>query len=63
MGSQHVDIILKNGRVLQDLTVFNGEECQAGEAFDPTEIDDIRCTGPRHEAKCRTPPKLATRRQ
>ena len=40
MGSQHVDIILKNGRVLPDLPVFNGEECQTVEAFDPTEIDD-----------------------
>ena len=42
MGSQHVDIVLKNGRVLQDLPVFNGEECQAAEEFDPKEIDDIR---------------------
>ena len=46
MGSQHVDIILKNGRVLQDLPVFNGDECQAGEAFDPQEIADIRLHRP-----------------
>jgi len=46
MGSQHVDIILKNGRVLQDLPVFNGDECLAGEAFDPQEITEIRLHRP-----------------
>ena len=46
MGSQHVDIILKNGLVLTDLPVFNGEECQTAEAFDPQEIDDIRLHQP-----------------
>ena len=46
MGSQHVDIILKTGRILQDLPVFNGEECQAVEAFDPQEIADIRLHRP-----------------
>ncbi len=42
MGSQHVDIILKNGRVIRDLPVFNGDECQTNEAFDPEQIQDIR---------------------
>lgn len=46
MGSQHVDITLKNGRVLQDLPVFNGEECQAVESFDPKEIHGIRLHHP-----------------
>lgn len=46
MGSQHVDIILKNGRVLQDVPVFNGEECQTAETFDPKEIEDIRLHNP-----------------
>ena len=46
MGSQHVDIILKDGRVLPDLPVFNGEECQADDAFDPKDIADIRLHRP-----------------
>jgi hypothetical protein len=46
MGSQHVDITLKNGHVIHDLTVFNGEDCQAAEAFDPGEIADIRLHRP-----------------
>jgi hypothetical protein len=46
MGSQHVDIILKNGRVLADLPVFNGEECETNEAFDLKDVDDIRLHRP-----------------
>jgi hypothetical protein len=42
MGSQHVDITLKGGRVLQNVPVFNGEDCEASEAFDPNEIIDIK---------------------
>jgi len=32
--------------MLQDLPVFNGDECQASEAFDPQEIADIRLHRP-----------------
>lgn len=46
MGAQHVDIILKDGRVLPDLPVFNGEECQTEAVFDPNDIADIRLHQP-----------------
>lgn len=42
MGSQHVDLILKNGDVILDVPVFNGEECDVNESFDPNEIADVR---------------------
>ena len=45
MGAQHVDIFMESGDVVRDVTVFNAEECQTVEAFDPNEIKEIRSTG------------------
>jgi hypothetical protein len=42
MGSQHVDFFLMNGRILEDIPVFNGIECEVEEAFEPTEIKEVR---------------------
>ena len=42
MGSQHVDFILKSGDTILDVPVFNGEECEVKESFDPNEIADVR---------------------
>lgn len=42
MGSQHVDIFLKGNRVIRNIPVFNAEECQTEEDFDPNEIVDVR---------------------
>lgn len=42
MGSQHVDIFLKDGNVIQDVPVFNGEDCETIHPFDPKDIEDIR---------------------
>ena len=42
MGSQHVDFILRNGEAILDVPVFNGEECEVKESFDPNEIADMR---------------------
>jgi hypothetical protein len=42
MGSQHVDVILKKGRVIKDVVIFNAEEGHSLEAFDPADIADIR---------------------
>ena len=44
MGSQHVDFVLKDRRVIRDVTVFNCEECHSQELFDPAEIVDARLT-------------------
>ena len=41
MGSQHVDIVLKHGRVLRNVTVFNGEDCEVEQPFDVKEIAEI----------------------
>ena len=42
MGSQHVDFILKDGRVIADVPVFNGLECEVEQPFDLSEIQDVR---------------------
>lgn len=42
MGSQHVDFIFKNGRIIQNVPVFNGQECEVEQPFDPDEIKDVR---------------------
>jgi hypothetical protein len=42
MGSQHVDGILKKGRVIKDAVIFNAEEGHSPEPFDPADIADIR---------------------
>lgn len=42
MGSQHVDIFLKGNRVVRDVPVFNAEECETSDPFDPNDIVDVR---------------------
>jgi hypothetical protein len=42
MGSQHVDITLKGNRIIRDVPVFNAQECQSPEAFDPSDIIDVQ---------------------
>jgi len=42
MGSQHIDFILKSGLIIRNVTVFNGEDCELEQAFDPNEILDVR---------------------
>ncbi len=42
MGAQHVDLILKSGKIVHDVPVFNGEECEVAQSFDPEEILDVR---------------------
>ncbi len=41
MGYQRVNIRLKRGKVLHDVMVFNAEECQVEESFEPAEIEDV----------------------
>ena len=41
MGYQRVNIRLRQGKVLKDVTVFNAEECQVPEPFEPSEIEDV----------------------
>jgi hypothetical protein len=41
MGSQHVDFTLKSGLIIRNVPVFNGEECEVEEAFDPQDIKDV----------------------
>ena len=38
MGYQRVNILLKHGKVLRDVTVLNAEEAQVPEAFEPADI-------------------------
>jgi hypothetical protein len=42
MGSQHIDVILKKGRVIKNVVIFNAEKGHSPEAFDPADIADIR---------------------
>lgn len=42
MGYQKVDLIFKDGRVLEGLTVLNAEDCQTDEAFNVGDIVDIK---------------------
>ncbi|HVF71577.1 MAG TPA: hypothetical protein VM940_08210 [Chthoniobacterales bacterium] len=41
MGYQRVNIRLKHGKVLRDVTVLNAEEAQVAEAFEPADILDV----------------------
>lgn len=42
MGSQHIDIILNTGRIIQNVSVFNGRYMQLPNAFiDEESISDI----------------------
>lgn len=38
MGAQHVDIFLADGRTIYDVAIFNGEDCETDEEFDPINI-------------------------
>jgi hypothetical protein len=42
MGAQHVDIVLSDGKVLVDVPVFNGEDCEVKTPFDTKSIVDVR---------------------
>jgi hypothetical protein len=42
MGAQHVDIFLKDGQVIRNAAVFNGEDCETDREFAQTDIQDIR---------------------
>jgi hypothetical protein len=42
MGSQHVDVVLKKGRVIKDVVIFNAKEGHSPEPFDAADIADIR---------------------
>jgi hypothetical protein len=42
MGAQHVDITFRDGRVIRDVSVFNGEACETKEPFDVTQISHIK---------------------
>ena len=42
MGAQHVDILLPGKRILRDVPVFNGEDCETSEPFNPRDIVDIK---------------------
>jgi len=41
MGYQRVNIRLQRGKVLKNVMVFNAEECQVLEPFEPSEIEDV----------------------
>lgn len=41
MGYQRVNIRLSQGKVLKNVVVFNAEECQVAEPFEPSEIEDV----------------------
>lgn len=42
MGAQHIDIYLRDGRIIEDVPVFNGEVCETPEPFEPNDIAEIR---------------------
>lgn len=42
MGSQVLDIILKDGRIIQAVSIFNGEDATSADAFDPESIAGFR---------------------
>jgi len=44
MGYQRVNIVLKRGKVLRNVLVFNSEEAQAPEPFEPSDILDVELT-------------------
>jgi len=46
MGYQRVDITLKGRRVIENVTVFNAEECETSEDFDPADVVDIQIHRP-----------------
>lgn len=46
MGAHHVDIQMKSGQTIRNVTVFNAEDCQSEIPFDPEEITEIRQARP-----------------
>ncbi len=42
MGYQRVTLVLKNNHLIENALVFNGEDCQTDEAFNPDDVMDIR---------------------
>ncbi len=42
MGYQLVDVVLRGGRVLRELMVFNGQACQTDESFRSADVVDVR---------------------
>ena len=42
MGYQRVDFVLKNHRVVKDVMVFNAEDCESSEPFEPADILDVK---------------------
>jgi hypothetical protein len=42
MGYQRVNIVLKEGKVLKNVTVLNAEECQVSDPFEPSDIVDVQ---------------------
>ncbi len=44
MGAQHVDITMCDGRIIRDVPVFNGEDCEVKEHFNATQIESIALT-------------------
>ena len=41
MGYQRVDIRFANGRILEDVTVFNAQEVEVSDEFTQAEIKDV----------------------
>lgn len=41
MGSQHVDVVLKDGKVISDVIVFNGDEYKSNEPFELSQVKDV----------------------
>jgi len=44
MGWQRVDLTLRDGRIIRELTVFNAQHAQTEEEFDQQDIVDITLT-------------------
>jgi hypothetical protein len=42
MGAQHVDILLKDHRLIPDVVVFNATEANSPIDFDPNDILDVQ---------------------
>jgi hypothetical protein len=41
MGYQKAKIFLKGNRVIENVVIFNAEECQTNEKFNPADIIDV----------------------
>jgi len=47
MGYQRIDFTLKDHRVIRDVIVLNGEECQTNEDFDVADVVDVQVHRPK----------------